>query len=255
MIPDTAFAVALKDPAAEPLAAAVFLSGVRGYTRDSARAFLKRQPGFLGRNLGLAAARELKDSAAAAGFDALLADEAEIPAGPPPVKTAKIEPKGAGFYAQAGGAIKFVSYGSVTLFTAAAFDAPVPPVNLSALEAGLFEKTRRLAGAPSAPVAAALQRETFFRADIICEGGLLRLGLEPDNLDFSPLGAERSLSGLENFRKLLNRVSGPCFKAVKNSFLAAFLSGSPLTQLKLASPEACGAELSRLLLVTAKRAA
>ena len=254
MIPNSAFAVALKDPAAEPLAAAAFLSALKGYTRDSARAFLQRQPGFLGRGLTLDAARALKTAAAAAGFATVLSAEEDIPCPPPAVKALKLEPKAAGFTVLAGGTATFVSFESVTLFTAAAFDAPVPPADLNALGSGLFRKIRRLAAFPSFAPVPVPPRETFFRADVICEGGRLRLLLEPETLDFSPLGADRSLSSFENYKKLLHRVSGPCFHAVKNHFLSALLSGLPLTPLKLSSPEACDLEISRLLLVTPQRA-
>lgn len=242
------FAVALTDPAAEPLAPLAFLSG-RGLGRDAARAFLRSQPGFLGRALTQDAAAELAAAAGTAGFRTLIAAESAIAPPLPPIKVLKLDVRASGFGMTAGGAVKFVPFTDVGIISAAAYEAPVPPVNIDVLKAGLFVKMLRLAGAPVfSPVSESGSKETYFRADIVAEKGQLRLLLEPENMDFSPLGAARSPSSLENFKLLLDRVSAPCFGAVKNAFLAAFLGGRPLTALKLSSAEACDTGLSRLLL-------
>ena len=255
MTPVILYALALKDTACGPLAPAAFLAGIKGHDRDSARAFARAQPGFLGRRLGLEEAKELKAAALGAGFETVLAAEADIPALPPALKATKIIFKDDGFYAEAGGAVQFVNFGDVTLLTASAFDAPVPPVSLDAIKKdGVFETIMTLAGDPPfKPVTESGSRETYFRADLLAEGGL-RLLLEPENLDFSPLGPSRSHSSLINFKELLRQLSLACGKAVSNAFLPAFLAGSPLAPLKLAGPQACEAELSRLLLVTARKA-
>ena len=252
MTPVILYAVALERISVEPLAPAGFLAGIKGYDRDSARAFLRAQPGFIGRRLALEEAKELKAAALGAGFETVLAAETDIPALPPSLKVAKIEFKDAGFSAEAGGAVQLVAFEAVSLFTAAAFDAPVPPVSLDAIKKdSIFEKIMALAGEPPfEPVTEAGAKETFFRAYIIAERGQLRLLLEPESMDFSPLGPGRSHSSLINFRELLKRLSAACPKAVKNAFLPAFLAGKPLAQLKLAGAEACDTELSRLLLVT-----
>lgn len=255
MTPVILYAVALKDTSSEPLAPAVFLTGSKGYTKDSARAFARSQPGYLGRRLSLEDARALQAAALAAGFETIIAAEAEIPPLPPAIKIAKIDLEGTGFSATSGGILQFVNFADVSLLAAAAFDAPVPPLNLDAIKKDpIFEKIMTLAGDPPfRPVSESGSRETFFRADIIAENGLLHLQLQPENLDFSPLGAGRSHSSLINFRELLKQLSLSCGKAVNNAFLAAFLAGSHLAPLKLAGPQACDAELSRLLLVSPRK--
>ena len=257
MTPDILYAAALKETSAEPLAPAAFLAVRKGYTRDSARAFLRAQPGFLGRALTLEEARELQAAALAAGFEAVLARENEIPALPKAIKVTKLELNEAGFSATAGGALQFVDFGDVSVLTASAFDAPAPPISLDAIKRDvIFEKIMSLAGEqPYAPITEGGARETFFRADLLAEGGQLRLSLDPENLDFSPLGAGRSHSSLINFRELLRLLSLSCPKAVINAFLPAFLAGRPLAQLKLAGPQACDVELSRLLLVLRQKPA
>lgn len=250
----SSYALALKDPAAEILAPAAFLAGVKGYDRESARNFLRARPGFLGRHLQLEAARGLAAAAAAAGFETILVEETAIPAPPRPIEADRIEPKGSGFEARAGGALTFIPYEAVTIFSAAAFDAVTLPDTIQALKPGLFEKLARLVGEPPPPPPAP-QRETFFRADIIFGEEQLRLLLKPEKLDFSPLGPARSPSSLVNFRALLGTLSAPCFKTARNAFLQAFIAGRPLTPLKVAGPEAADLELSRLLLLTTKRAA
>ncbi|OGS12437.1 MAG: hypothetical protein A2285_04580 [Elusimicrobia bacterium RIFOXYA12_FULL_57_11] len=243
------FAVALKDHAAPPLAALPFLAGVKDFNRASAREVLRRQPGFLGRALSLEAAGELRASAAAAGFETMLVQEEEVPAPPPPLRTVKIELKGNGLYSTAAGAVEFIPYGEIQLLSAGAFDAPVPPVTMEALKDSLFLKIRASlpGGAAQGPRAGA-PRETFFRADLLAGDGRLRLLLEPETLDFSPLGALRSQSSLVNFRTLLGKIAAPAFNAVKNAFLNTMLAGAPLADLKLASAAACEAELAYLLL-------
>ncbi|MEI7529325.1 MAG: hypothetical protein WCK76_10310 [Elusimicrobiota bacterium] len=241
------YAVALKDPAAPPLAAAGFLAGTGEYSKDSAREYLRRQPGFLGRRLTLEAAVGLRAQAAAAGLEAMLLDEAAIPV-PPPLSPVKIELKGTGFYFTAAAAVEFVPYEAVTVLAAGAYDAPVEPLNLAALKASVFMKIRdSVLGTPEMSTAARAPLETFFRADIVAGEGRLRLLLEPEKLDFSPLGAERGQASLANFRTLLGKLAAPAFGAAKNAFLRAFLAGEPLALLKLASPEACDLELARLL--------
>ncbi|MEK7721199.1 MAG: hypothetical protein AAB359_02285 [Elusimicrobiota bacterium] len=245
------YALTLKEAAIEPLAPAAFLSEIKGHNRDSARDFLRAQPGFLGRNLQLEAARELAAAASLAGFETMLLQETDLPAPPHSIEPDRIEPKGAGFYARAGGALTFIPYDSITVFSAAAFDAPAVADSIQALKPGLFTKIARLAGVP-APEAPTPLRETFFRADIIGGEGRLRLLLKPENLDFSPLGPARSNSSLINFRALLDTLSAPAFKAVKNRFLHAFISVQPLTSLKIAGHEAAEIEVSRLLLLSSK---
>jgi hypothetical protein len=248
------YALALEEPSAEPLAALAFLTAAEGYTKDSARAFLRAQPGFLGRGLALEEAKELKAAALAAGFKTVLAAETDIPALTPALKVSKLEFRDTGFSFEAGGAIHTLDFGSVAFLTAAAFDAPAPPLNLDAIKKdAIFDKIMTLAGDPPfQPITAAGARETFFRAYIIAGGGQLRLLLDPAELDFSPLGPSRSHSSLVNFRELLKRLAACCPKAVGNAFLSAFLENKPVSQLKLADAGACEVELSRLLLVTPK---
>ncbi len=255
------YALALKEASIEPLAPAAFLAGVKGYNRDSARAFLRAQPGFLGRNLQLEAARELAAAAGLAGFETIVVEETAVQAPPRPIEAEKIEPKGNGFNAMGGGALTFIPYELITVFTAAAYDAFTVPDTIQAMNPGVFEKMARLVGAETPKVPAPV-RETFFRADIIFSlerqrhplsgserSERLRLRLKPENLDFSPLCPARSPASLINFRALLGAISAPCFKALKNEFLLAFLAGRPLTQLKISGPEAADLELSRLLLL------
>ncbi len=244
------FAIIIKDPASPPLAAEGLLMA-RGLSRDKAREHLRRQPGFLGRGLDLAGARELAAAAGAAGFPVMLCAEEDIPEPPAPIRPAKVTPKGTGFEVTAGGGVTFIHFESVSVFTAAAYDAPVQPADLDGLKAGLFARIAELAGLAPRP-RPAQRKETFFRADIIAGGGL-RLLLTPEELDFSGLGS-RTHSSLTNFRLLLDAVSGPCYKAAKNAFLAAFVASRPVTMLKLADPAACDAELSRLLLLARPQA-
>lgn len=248
----SSYALPLKEPAALLLAPARFLQASGGRTPDSARDFLRSQPGFLGRRLPLEAARKLAAAAAQAGFECLLVDEADLKAPPHALEPDRIAPKGSGFEARAAGAITFVPYDSVTVFCAAAYDAPAPAGTLRELEPGLFAKLAGLAGVPPPPVPAP-RRETFFIADLVAPREGLRLLLRPENLDFSPLGPARSPSSLQNFRTLLDTLSAPAFKAVKNRFLQALLAGEALTALKVASPEAAELEVARLLLL-ARRA-
>ncbi len=247
------YVLILKDPAIEPPAPTTFLAGVKGYNKESAREFLRSSPGFLARNLQLEAARELASAALAAGLETVIAGETAVQPPPHPLVADKIEPKGNGFNVTAAGALTFIPYESVTVLCAAAYDAFTVPDTIQALEPGVFEKMARLVGA-EVPEAPAPSKETFFRADIISGEERLRLLLKPENLDFSPLGPARSPTSLVNFRLLLDTLAAPCFKAAKNAFLHAFLAGRPLTPLKVSSPEAADQDLSRLLLLTAKRA-
>ncbi|MDD2806096.1 MAG: hypothetical protein PHV33_11115 [Elusimicrobiales bacterium] len=246
------YAALLKDPLAELLAPAAFLAGRPGATRDSAQFFLRANPGFLGRNLPLEAARELSEAAGLAGFGTLLVPEAELPALPTPMPAEKIEVKGNGFSAKLPGAVIFIPYDSVTVIAAAAWDAEALPDTVQALKPGLFAKIAALAGAPLPPVPAA-PKETFFRADVIGGEEVLRVTLKPEALDFSPLGPARSPSSLINFRLLLDTLATPCFGAVKNGFLPAFLASAPLAPHKVASPEAADLALSRLLLLSSPK--
>lgn len=255
MTPVILYAIALKEISAEPLAPAAFLAGTKDYTKDSARAFLRAQPGFLGRGLGLEEAKELKAAALAAGFETVLAAETDVPAPPPALAVSRLELGDTGFSFEAGGAIHTAEFGAVAFLTAAAFDAPVPPLSLDAIKKdAIFEKIMTLAGDPPfTPVTETGSRETYFRADLLTADGVLRLALAPENLDFSPLGPGRSHSSLVNFRQLLKRLSAACPKAVVNAFLPALLENRPLAQLKLADALACEVELSRLLLVSPRK--
>ncbi|OGR75368.1 MAG: hypothetical protein A2X32_12660 [Elusimicrobia bacterium GWC2_64_44] len=248
----TQYAALLKDPLAPLLAPEAFLAGRPGSGRDPAQRFLRANPGFLGRNLPLEAARELSEAAGLAGFGTLLVPEGELPAPPMCMPAEKLEFKGNGFSAKLHGAVIFIPYDSITVIAAAAWDAEASPDTVQALAPGLFAKIAALAGAPLPPVPAA-PKETFFRADIIGGEGPLRLTLRPEALDFAPLGPARSPSSLINFRLLLDKLVTPSFGAVHNSFLPAFLASVPLAPHKFASPEAADLSLSRLLLLSSPK--
>jgi len=248
------FALALKKYDIEAPEAAAFLAAAGGYEKDSAREFVRRQPGFLGRDLTLEEAKTLKEAAQAAGLETALFSEDDIKAPPVPLKVLKIDPKGSGFYVTAGGAVTFVKYEDISVLAAAAYDKPAAPLSAEDLKPGVFDGILRLAGLETyRPVTKLPPKETFFRADIIAENGALRLLLEPENLDFSPLGPARSHTSLINFRALLDTLSAPAFHAARNAFLQAFLAGRALTPLKVSGPQAADTDLSRLLLLTTKR--
>ena len=243
------FAVVVKDPLAPPLAPAAFLSGLKKINQDSARELLRANPGFLGRGLALPAAEELRAAAASAGLETMLVAETEIAPPPPALRAVKIELKGSGLNSTAAGAVTFIPYETISVICAGAFDAPVEPPDMMALEASVFLKIRNaLPGTGPAASEPKVSRETFFRADLLADYGRLRLSLEPENLDFSALGPERTPASLTNFRTLLGKISAPAFGAVKNAFLLAFLAGAPLADLKLASAAACDADFTRLML-------
>lgn len=238
------YAVALKAAEVPTLAPAPVLAAA-GQSSGEAAAFLRANPGFLGRRLPLAEARALAADADKAGFPTLIAAEADLPAPPPAVFPEKIEIADDGFYATAAGARLFVPYDSLTLIAAAAYEAPVEPATLPAFKAGLFSRLYALAGRrpPELPLPA---RDTFLLADILA--GPLRLRLKPDDLDFSPLGRELSLSSEANFRKLLGEIAARAFRAAGSACLAALLAGRPLGPLRYSGAEACDEALTRLLL-------
>ena len=246
------YAVALKAAAAPTLAGAPVLTAA-GKSPDEAEAFLRANPGFLGRRLPLAEARALADAAAAAGLPALIAAEAALPAFPPAVFPEKIEIADDGFYAAAAGRRLFVPYDSVTVISAAAYEAPVEPATLSALKPGLLARITELAGRrpPDFPAPA---RETRLLADIIGGPGPLRLRLRPEDLDFLPLGRELSPSADANFRNLLGEIAARAFRAAGSACLAAMVKGGPLGPLRYAGAEACDEALTRLLLAAGAEA-
>lgn len=250
------FAVALRDPAADPGAASAFLCASAGLRRDEVLDFQRRNPGFLARSVAAAEAEKIRTAAAAAGLQTALFAETDLTPPPAGLKAAKLDPKPTGFYVQAAGAVTFVKNEDISLVAAWAWDAPVPPPSQEALKASVFEGIRRLAGLPGHEPLRQPPKETFFRADVIADSpeGQLRLVLAPENLDFSPLGPKREHSSLLNFRTLLDAVSAPAFKAARNAALNAFLAGRPLAPHKAAGPEACDAGLSLLLLLAKEKA-
>lgn len=238
------YAVALKAAAAPTLAPAPALVAA-GKSPEQAAAFLRANPGFLGRRLPLTEARALAETAALAGWPALIAAEAGLPSPPAAVFPEKVEISDDGFYATAAGERLFVPYDSVTLIAAAAYEAPVEPATLAALKAGLLARITALAGRrpPELPLPT---RDTFLLADIIA--GPLRLRLKPEDLDFSPLGRELSPSSEANFRKLLGEIAARSFRAAGSACLAALLAGRPLGPVRYGGANACDEALTRLLL-------
>jgi hypothetical protein len=251
----SSYAVALKDPALPLLAPAAFLAGFAAGGRDASLEFIRSNPGFLGRSLPLDKARALAAAAGQAGFETILAAETDIIAPPPAIIAEKIGTENTGFRAVGGGALHFIPYDSILVFAAASYQAPAAPRSFTDLKPALFGRLAALAGLPMpVPEPAAPAKETFLRADIIGGEVPVRLLLKPEALDFSALGAERSLSSEANFRTLLARLSAPAFTAVKNHFLEAYISRSPAAAGKLNGPEACDTGLSLLLLLAKEKA-
>lgn len=240
------YAVALKALQVPTLAPAPALAAA-GKSTEEAAAFLRANPGFLGRRLPLAAARALAETAALAGWPALIAAEADLPAPPVAIFPERIEISDDGFYASAAGARLFIPYDSVTVISASAYEAPVGPATPQALKAGLLARIAELAGR-SGQETPPTARETFLLADIIAGPGPLRLRLKPEDLDFSPLGRELSPSADTNFSKLLGEIAARSFRAAGSACLAALLAGRPTGPLRYSGAEACDAALTRLLL-------
>ncbi|MDA8243611.1 MAG: hypothetical protein M0025_05775 [Elusimicrobia bacterium] len=245
----TAYALLLSDPAAEPLSPLPFLSTEGGLSTEDARAFLRHNPGFLARNAPFEPASRLSAAAAAAGLRALLVPETELPAPPPALQAEKIVPAGAGIQVSGAAFSVFIPFDGITVLSAAAYDAEYLPDTLQAVKTGLAARLASLAGVPPPPAPGRVM-ETYFRADLVGGDGQLRLLLRPEALDFSALAGKPSPSSLQNFRRLLEELSSQAFRAARNAFLPAFLAGKPLARLKIASPEAAEAELSRLLLLS-----
>ena len=245
----TGYAVFLRDPFLPPRAPLELMARRLGGAAG-AEEFLGENPGFLGRHLTLEAAKSLAEAATKAGLQTVLAAEAAVAALPPALKPVKITPAGTGFHAGMPGARNYISYDSVSLITAGAFDPVLPPVTLEPLRKGLLEEVKKLAGMEIPRQTLPAARETFFRAEVIARAAEVRLVLEAENLDYSGLGKERTHSSFLNFRKLLQILSGSSMKALRNPFLEAFLSGKPLARLKLASQQACETDTARLLLLS-----
>jgi hypothetical protein len=240
------YAVALKAPQVPTLAPAPALAAA-GKSPGEAAAFLRSNPGFLGRRLLLADARALADTASLSGFPAIIAAEADLPAPPAAIFPEKIELANDGFYASAAGTRHFIPYDSVTVIAAAAYEAPVEPATLSALKAGLLARIAALTGRPG-HVSPPQARETFLLADIIGGPGPLRLRLKPEDLDFSPLGRELSPSSEANFRKLMGEIAARSFRAAGSACLTALLANRPLGPLRYSGASACDEALTSLLL-------
>ena len=244
------YAVVLKDPLAAPPAAAAFLAPREGLGRDAALNFVRKNPGFLGRDLPLEAARALAAAALKAGLGVVLAAEAALPALPPAIEAEKAEVKSDGLAVKSAAAAFFLPFDSVRVIACAAWDARVVPDTLEALRPGLFARVAELAGLARPPEPAA-PLETFFRADVIGGDGPLRVSLRPERLDFSALGPDRSPASLANFRLLLDRLTAAAFGAAGNAFVPAFLAAEQLAAHKFASEEAADLSLARLLLLSA----
>jgi len=248
----TGYTVFLKDPLLPPLAPLDFMAKRLGGTAEAEK-FLRANPCFLGRNLTLDAAKPLAEEAASAGLPAVLAAEADLAALPRAWKPSKIAPAGTGFNADLSGIRTFVPYESVSLITAGAFDALLPPVTLEPIRKDLLENVKKLAGMPVSRQTLPATRSPFFRAEVITEKGELRLVLEQENLDYSGLGKEREQSSFLNFRKLLDILAASALNALKNPFLEAFLAGKPAAPFKLSSEQACETDTARLLLLAPRR--
>lgn len=242
------YAVILRDPLADPAAAAAFLAPRAGMGRDAALLFTRRNPGFIGRSLQLEAARALSADALKAGLAVVLAAETAFPALPPAIEAERAEAGTDGLSFRSSAAAFFMPYESVTVIAGAAWDARQLPDRLDSLKPGLFSKLAGLAGLAPLPEPAA-PLETFFRADLVGGDGPLRVSLRPERLDFSALGGARAPSSLANFRLLLDRISAASFGAARNAFIPALLASRPLAPHKLASEEAADLALVRLLLL------
>jgi hypothetical protein len=242
------YCVPLSRPGEAALAPLDFLASRPGGDRDKARTFLRANPGFVARRLAYEAAMELRAAAAAAGLDAGVTAEEDLPVPPPAARPVKVELAGTGFTATTAATRDFYPFESVRVICAGAYDAETAPLNLDGAKAGIIAELREKFFGPPAVALSAPPRDTFFRADLVLEGGL-RLLLEPEKLDFSPLGADRAPSALANFRLLLGRLAAPCFGALRNAFVPAFLASRPLAPHKAASAAACDTALARLLLL------
>ncbi|MBI5745358.1 MAG: hypothetical protein HY952_12515 [Elusimicrobia bacterium] len=245
------YAVALAAASGDPRRAARFLAGLRGGDARQAAVFLRGNPGFLGRALTLAAAKDLMESAKRTGLPAALFAEEDLPPAPAPFSVTALTFLPDGVSVNYGEQELPLAYSDIASISAAAWDAPAPPPELRLLKAqtaaSVITSAGGDAGEPYTP-----PQETLLRADVLA--GATRLLLAPENMDFSALGPERSASSLQNLRLLLGRLRAAAPGAAVNATLAALLESAPLAPLKVDGPEAADLEVSRLLLLTSRRA-
>jgi len=270
------YCVLHKDPGYSRDKAADFLAGERCISRTEAAKAVRKNPGFLLENASLNKSSAFNLRASAYGFETILLSYKDLKEPPPALAVSKVELKTQGFYYTCGGVREHISYETVRLLTACAFDVELPRKNEAAImEAGLIsslraryfpftpliggERDKSQAAAPpdcpppagfaeetlwaktdgEAPLPpAAPARETVFLADIFT--GLpapVRLHIPCEEQDYSGIGPKKSLSSLENFRVLLGELSARSFGTRGNIFLDAFLKQEPVVPLKYASTE------------------
>ncbi|OGS07059.1 MAG: hypothetical protein A2270_05180 [Elusimicrobia bacterium RIFOXYA12_FULL_51_18] len=279
------YCVLHKNPGYSRDKAAYFLAGERCISRTEAAAAVRKNPGFLLENASLNKSSAFNLRASAYGFETILLSYQDLKEPPPALPVSKVELKTEGFYYTCGGVREHVSYETVRLLTACAFDVELPRKNEPAImEAGLINSLRAryfpfppliggerekppAATPPDCPLPAgfaemalwakaddesplppeAPARETIFLADIFTgPSAPVRLHIPCDEQDYSGIGPKKSLSSLENFRVLLGELSVRSFGTRGNIFLNAFLKQEPIVPLKCTSIETYETELAWL---------
>ncbi len=237
-----------------------FLAVERCISRAEAAAAFKRSPGFLLENAELGKASAFNLRASAFGFETLLLPQKKLKYPPPASILSKIEFKDDGFNYFSNIVREQLPFEAIKTLTAGAFSVEIPPKNESEPNGGLISSLRsryfpfalpfgekydspqlRPSGHPTV---------TVFTADIVTGGpSPLRLTINCDDHDFSCLSAKKTLSSFENFRLLLEELSGRAGKAVRNSFLNALLEKKNLSVLRYPSSAAYENELIWLLTI------
>ena len=231
-----------------------FLAAERCISRAEALAAFKRSPGFLLENAELGKASAFNLRASAFGFETLLLPQKKLKYPPPSSVLSKIEFRDDGFNYLSSIVREQLPYEAIRTLTAAAFSVEAPHKDESGPKAGLIDSLRaryfpfalpfgeKYDSPPPQP--AGHPTVTVFTADILtCDPAPLRLTINCDDHDFSSLGAKKTLSSFENFRILLEELSGRAPKAARNPFLNALLEKKNLSVLRYPSAAAYENEL------------
>lgn len=254
------FCVLHKDPDYSAERTADFLAVERGLSRTEAAAAFKKSPGFLLENAELGKSSAFNLRASAFGFETLLLPQKKLKSPPPASVLSKIEFSEDGFFYLSSSLRERLPFEAIKFIAAGAFGAPRPANDAAEPETDALSFLRRRYFPFALPVGekhnspTEMQRtpqmETVFQADILTGGPeQRRLTIACDDLDYSALGAKKSLSSFENFRVLLEELASRAPEAATNRFLRALVGKKTLSGLRCPSAAAYEKELIWLLTI------
>lgn len=226
------YSIIIKDFFREKEKVKNFIKEYYSFDDEKTAAFLKKSPGFLKENAGIAQAKEIYEKTKEKDLAVLIIDDKDIPNPPPPIHFEKVEIKTSGFNYISKSIREYIPFEKINMITTGIISEEVPETSIHTISFNLRGKIEKLLNMQkpkdSPKQNPPARKEIIFYMDIFADESRHQR-IKHNDFDYSCIGKEKVYSSIENFKILLGKITALSLKAFKNETTNAILKKEVLS--------------------------